>query len=275
MEWGYSETPPISEEEPILTDFDVSFARQQFPQFREAESAPLAMLENAGGAYAPDQVIDKLGHFFRHTKVQPYYLYRTSLEAGAAMDRSKALLAASINAETDEVHFGPSTTSNIYVLARALREQMNSGDEIVVSYQDHEANIGAWVRLGRTGITVKVWQPNAETGLLDIGDLDDLLTERTRLVCVTHCSNVVAAVNPIAEITKRCHSAGARVVVDGVSYAPHAAIDVRELNVDFYVFQPLQDLWPAPWAALRPQGSPRNNPQPRPFFPRGRPNQTV
>jgi cysteine desulfurase family protein (TIGR01976 family) len=219
-----------------VTEFDVEFARAQFPQYRDPTDRQVAMFENAGGAYAPDQVVDKLSHFFNHTKVQPYYLYRPSLDAGAAMDRSRQLLAASMNAEVDEIHLGPSTTLNLYVLAHALRTQMTEGDEIVVSHQDHEANIGAWVRLGNTGINIKVWQPDPDSGLLDTDDLAHLLTDRTQLVCVTHCSNVVAVVNPIAEITALCHAAGARVVVDGVSFTPHDVVDVRVLNVDFYVY---------------------------------------
>ena len=219
-----------------MTEFDVEFARAQFPQYRDPIDKRVAMFENAGSAYAPDQVVNKLVHFFNHTKVQPYYLYGPSVEAGAAMDRSRQLLAASINAEVDEIHFGPSTTLNLYVLAHALRTQMTDGDEIVVSHQDHEANIGAWARLGDTGINVKVWKPDSESGLLDTRDLAHLLTNRTQLVCVTHCSNVVAVVNPITEITALCHAAGARVVVDGVSFAPHDVIDVRALNVDFYVY---------------------------------------
>ncbi len=219
-----------------MSDYDVEFSRAQFAQYRSPTSARLAFLENAGAAYAPDQVTQKLDRFFTKTKVQPYYLYKASLEAGAAMDRSNALLAASINAEVDEIHLGPSTTLNVYVLAQALRSQMSAGDEIVVSYQDHEANIGAWARLAATGLEVKVWLPDPATGFLNEEDLVSLLTSRTRLVCVTHCSNVVAAINPIRRFTEICHAAGARIVVDGVSFAPHGAVDVRELNVDFYLF---------------------------------------
>ena len=219
-----------------MTHYDVSFARSQFAQFRDPASRNLAFLENAGSAYAPDQVTKKLQHFFTHTKVQPYYLYDASIEAGAAMDRSHDLLAESINAARDEVHFGPSTTMNVYVLAQALRSTMSTDDEIIVTHQDHEANIGAWSRLATTGITIRVWQPDPDSGLLDPGDLESLLNERTRLLCVTHCSNVVGVINPIQQMAKLCHDAGARIVVDGVSFAPHHAIDVRELDVDFYLY---------------------------------------
>lgn len=215
---------------------DIEFVRQQFPQLRHPETGEWAFFENAGGSYAPDQVVDKLVHFFTRTKVQPYYPFAASAEAGEAMDRSEQLLAAALNAAPDEVLLGPSTTMNVYVLAQALRAEMRPGDEIIVTNQDHEANIGAWWRLAETGIVVREWRVDPATGLLDVDALRGLISERTRLVCVTHASNVIAAVNPVREIADLAHDAGARVVVDGVSYAPHRAIDVQALGADFYLY---------------------------------------
>lgn len=216
--------------------FDVDFARAQFPQFRDPETASWAFFENAGGAYAPDQVVDKLDRFFRRTKVQPYYPFQPSLDAGEAMDRSYRKLAEWVGARPEEIHLGPSTTMNVYVLAQALREQMEPGDEIVVTNQDHEANIGAWRRLADHGIRVLEWQANPDSGQLDLSDLESLLGSRTRLVCVTHCSNVVGSVNPVAEIVRLSHAAGAKVAVDGVSFAPHGQLNLHALDVDFYLF---------------------------------------
>lgn len=216
--------------------FDVDFARAQFPQFRDPETADWAFFENAGGAYAPDQVVDKLDHFFRRTKVQPYYPFKPSLDAGEAMDRSYRKLAEWVGASPEEIHLGPSTTMNVYVLAQALRDQLAPDDEVIVTNQDHEANIGAWRRLAEHGIRVREWQANPESGQLDLTDLEALLGDRTRLVCVTHCSNVVGAVNPVKDIVRLAHAAGARVVVDGVSFAPHGQLDLHDLDVDFYLF---------------------------------------
>ena len=219
-----------------MQPFDIDYARDQFPQFRNPETRAWAFMENAGGAYAPDMVIEKLLDFYRHTKLQPYYPYEPSRQAGAAMDRSQRLIASLINAETEEVHLGPSTTSNVYVLAQALAEELSSGEEIVVTDVDHEANVGAWRRLAARGIVVREWRCNPQTGQLATEDLDPLLNTKTRLVCVTHCSNVTGIVTPVETVVEKVHSVGARVVVDGVSHAPHAAVDVKSLGVDFYLF---------------------------------------
>ena len=154
------------------------------------------------------------------------------------MDRSHALLAEAINAQRDELMFGPSTSMNTYVLSQAMRSLLSTGDEVIVTNQDHEANIGAWSRLaeGNSGIVVREWQVDPDTGLLNIDDLTSLINDRTRLVCATHCSNIVGAVNDIATIARHTHDAGAWLAVDGVSYAPHATVDVKALDVDFYYF---------------------------------------
>ena len=221
-----------------MTSLDIDYIRAQFPAFAHPETGQWAFFENAGGSYAAAPVIDKLAHFMTATKMQPYGSIGPSREAGAAMDRSQRLLAEAVNAGSDEVMFGPSTSMNTYVLAQAFAEVLQSGDEIVVSNQDHEANVGAWRRLadGNSGVVVREWQVDGDTGLLHLDDLAALLNERTRLVCVTHCSNIVGAINDIPAIARLTHDAGARLAVDGVSFAPHLAVDVQALDVDLYFF---------------------------------------
>ncbi len=219
-----------------MPQLDVDFVRAQFPAFSHPESKGWAHLENAGGSYVPRQVIDRLEHFFSATKVQPYWDFGPSRAAGEAMDEARVRLAATFNADPGEIHFGPSTTQNTYVLAHALRARLDPGDEVIVTNQDHEANIGAWRRLGDIGLTVREWQVDPATGLLDLGGLDDLLSDRTRIVAVTHASNIAATLNPVAEIAERVHAAGGLLVVDGVSYAPHAAVDVTALGCDVYMY---------------------------------------
>lgn len=219
-----------------MTTLDLNYVRSQFPALVEPQSAEWAYMENAGGSLVPSQVTDRLIYFYTRTKVQPYSGYGPSDAAGAAMDRSHQLLAAAINADPAEISFGPSTTQNTYVMAQAMAEGLNPGDEIIVTNQDHEANIGAWRRLEKRGFTIKEWQVDLNTGLLNPEDFYSLLGKRTRLVCFTHCSNIAATVNPVKEITRAAHDAGARVVVDAVSYAPHNFADVQDLDVDFYLF---------------------------------------
>lgn len=219
-----------------MANLDVEFVRSQFPAFGEASLDGWAFFENAGGSYTCRQVIDRLTRFYTETKVQPYGPYPASIAAGEAMDESYRAFAGYLNVGDDEVHFGPSTSQNTYVLANALRPMWSDGDEIVVSNQDHEANAGVWRRLAERGIVVREWTINPDTGRLDPDDLDALLTERTRLVAFPHASNVVAHINPVADIAARARSVGAVTVVDGVSYAPHGLPDIEMLGADIYLF---------------------------------------
>ena len=219
-----------------MTTLDVEFVRSQFPAFGEPSLDGWAFFENAGGSYTCRQVIDRLTEFYTRMKVQPYGPYPASIEAGEAMDASYRAFAGCLNVGVDEVHFGPSTSQNTYVLANAFRPLWADGDEIVVSNQDHEANAGVWRRLADQGITVREWRIDPDSGRLAPDDLDALLTDRTRLVAFPHASNVVAHVNPVAEIADRARAAGAVTVVDGVSYAPHGLPDVAGLGADVYLF---------------------------------------
>lgn len=215
---------------------DLDFVRAQFPAFRHPSTGPWAFLENAGGSYVPAAVMDRLNRFLVATKVQPYGDFPAAVEAGETMDAGRARIAALINAHPEEVVIGASTTMNVYVLAQALRPTLRPGDEIIVTNQDHEANIGAWRRLAEAGAVIREWCIDPVTGLLDRADLEGLLSQRTRLCCVTHCSNIVAAINDIPAIAAAVHAAGGLVMVDGVSYAPHGFPDVRALDADFYAF---------------------------------------
>ncbi len=219
-----------------MTELDLAFVRSQFPAFAEPTLEGWAFFENAGGSYPCKQVVRRLTEFYTRTKVQPYAPYPASRRAGALMDEAYLRLATCLNVGDEEVHFGPSTSQNTYVLARALRPLWSEGDEIIVTNQDHEANSGAWRKLAETGLTLREWQVDPESGHLDPADLDGLLTGRTRLVAFPHASNIVAEINPAREIAARVREAGAISVVDGVSYAPHGLPDIEELGTDVYLF---------------------------------------
>ena len=219
-----------------LGPLDTAYARSRFPAFADPALRDWAHFENAGGSYVCHQVIDRMTGFYRHTKVQPDHPFPLSQAATEAMEHSYRRMAAWMGVGVDEIHFGPSTSQNTYVLARAFRSMWRDGDEIVASTQDHEANAGVWRRLEDTGIVVREWRVDPEKGTLDLADLDRLMTERTRLVAFPHASNIVAAINPVTEVVARAAEVGARVVVDGVSYAPHGLPDIGELGVDVYLF---------------------------------------
>lgn len=215
---------------------DLEFVRSQFPAFSEPSLEGWSFFENAGGSYVCKQVIDRLSDYYRRTKVQPYFPYPASERAGEAMDASYRSFAAYLNVTPDEVHFGPSTTQNTYVLARAMLGTLRAGDEIIVTDQDHEANGGAWRRLAEHGMVIREWQVDPETARLETEGLKALLSDKTRLVTFPHCSNIVGEINPVTEWARLAHEAGALVVADGVSYAGHGFPDVNALSCDIYLF---------------------------------------
>ncbi|MCE6959065.1 aminotransferase class V-fold PLP-dependent enzyme [Cereibacter sphaeroides] len=217
---------------------DIDFVRSCFPALSEPSLAGQAFFENAGGSYTCRAVIDRLFRFYHQRKVQPYAPYAASHAAGAEMDEARARLAAMMGVEADELSFGPSTSANTFVLAQAVRGWLRSaGGAIVVTDQDHEANSGVWRRLAADGVEVREWKIDPETGHLDPAGLKPLLEDgRVRLVCFPHCSNVVAEINPVAEICATVRAAGAFSCVDGVSYAPHGLPDMAALGADVYLF---------------------------------------
>ncbi|MGB1252959.1 MAG: aminotransferase class V-fold PLP-dependent enzyme [Candidatus Promineifilaceae bacterium] len=220
-----------------MTQLDYNFIRQQFPAFSEPSLDGFAFFQNAGGSYACGQVIDRLNRYYRETKMQPGSFSPASTRGAQLMDESHVRLAAYMNIGVDEIHFGPSTSINTYVLSHAFRPMWEDGDEIIVTNQDHEANSGAWRRMANTGIVVREWAIGQESGVLDLADLDELLNERTRLVVFPHCSNVVGHINDVAAITAKVKATtNAFVLVDGVAYAPHGFPDIQELGVDAYLF---------------------------------------
>jgi cysteine desulfurase family protein (TIGR01976 family) len=219
-----------------MSELDLDFIRGQFPAFSEPSLEGFAHFENAGGSYASRQTTQWLDRFYRQTKVQPYYDFPASAIAGEQMDAARQRLAAWLNVGTDELHFGPSTSQNTYVIAQALRQELKPGQEVIVTNQDHEANIGVWSRLEDEGIVVREWKSDPETAELHPIDLEALLNSRTRAVAFTHCSNVVGSINPVREITDLIHDAGAWAIVDGVSFCPHGMPDIQSLGADIYLF---------------------------------------
>ena len=221
-----------------MTTLDTRFVRSQFPAFAQPALEGKAFFENAGGSYPCAQVVARLTRFYTERKVQPYAPYAVSQLAGDEMDEARSRLAAMMGVAADEVSFGPSTSANTYVLAQAVRGWLQGTDgAVVVTDQDHEANSGVWRRLAEAGIEVREWRLDPATGHLDLARRHDLLADgKVRLVCFPHCSNVVAEINPVAEICAMARAAGAATCVDGVSYAPHGFPDIPALGTDVYLF---------------------------------------
>ena len=215
---------------------DIDFVRAQFDQL--GDDPDFVFASNAGGSYVANQVNRVMENYNRHMRVQPYSRFRPSSLAGEAMDRAHQGWAQALNIARDELTIGPSTSMNTYVLAQAIGAGWQPGDEIIVTNQDHEANSGAWRRKAEEkGVTIRQWEVDPHSGLLDSEALPALLNDNTRWVFFTHCSNVVGTANPVADIVRvvRANS-GARVFVDAVAYAPHHIADLKALGVDGYAF---------------------------------------
>jgi selenocysteine lyase/cysteine desulfurase len=215
---------------------DIDFVRAQFPAFEQLGLKDQAFFENAGGSYTCRQVIDRLTRFYRERKVQPEHPFEVSQLGAAEMNEARVRLAAILNITPEELSFGPSTTQNTYVLAQAFGQWMHSGDAIIVTNQDHEANSGPWRRLADRGIDVREWRVDPETGHLDVKTLTELIDDKVKLLCFPHCSNIVGEVNPVAQICAIAKAAGVYTCVDGVSYAPHGLPNVDAIGADIYLF---------------------------------------
>jgi selenocysteine lyase/cysteine desulfurase len=246
----------------MTTALDLDFVRQQFPAFSEPSLQGQAFFENAGGSYMCQQVIDRFHTIFHERKLQPYYAFKASADLGNEMDQAHQRMARYLNVPTDEVMFGPSTSQNTYVLAQALLARMSPGDGIIVSGQEHEANAGVWRRLTSHGMRVLVWEADPITGQLDLNTLGSLLDDRITMVAMTHCSNLVAEINPVRKVADMVHDANAILLVDGVSYCPHGLPDIDAIGADIYLFSSYKTYGPhqgvmvirkSAHAALEPQ----------------------
>lgn len=220
-----------------MDTLDLDFIRDQFAIFDTEVGRRIAFFDNAGGSFVADAVVDRLTEFYRYYKVQPYGPNPLASRAGEAMDLGRRTMAELLNVSIDELTLGPSATQNFNTLALACVPLLGDDAEVIVTEQDHEANIGGWERVCRqTGATLRFWPVDPQTGELSLDDLRPLLSERTAVLCMTHSSNIIGSLNPVNEVAALAHSYGARLVVDGVSFAPHEWPNLDELAADAYVF---------------------------------------
>ncbi|MCE9636212.1 MAG: aminotransferase class V-fold PLP-dependent enzyme [Planctomycetes bacterium] len=211
--------------------------RRRFP----ALAGDWHLLENAGGSQVPETVPDAIRDYMRGTYVQLGAGYPLSRRADEVVARTHALSRVfvgdpGVGAAAGTAILGPSTSQLCAMLADAYGRTIRAGDNVVVADTGHEANVGPWTRLAARGIEVRHWSVNRDAQDCLLPDLDAVLDARTRIVAVPHVSNLLGAVADVAEIGRRAHAVGARVVVDGVAFAPHRAVDVAALGADWYVF---------------------------------------
>ncbi|VYU59697.1 cysteine desulfurase SufS [Metakosakonia massiliensis] len=220
--------------------FPVQKVRADFPVLaREVNGVPLAYLDSAASAQKPTQVIEAEAEFYRHGYAAVHRgIHTLSAEATQRMENVRTLAAAFINARLpEELVFVRGTTEGINLVANSWgTSQVGAGDNIVITAMEHHANIVPWQMLcERVGAELRVLPLNPD-GTLQMEALPGLLDQRTRLLAVTHVSNVLGTENPVAEMTALAHQHGAKVLVDGAQVVMHHPVDVQALDCDFYVF---------------------------------------
>ncbi|UDL93738.1 cysteine desulfurase-like protein [Lichenihabitans sp. PAMC28606] len=212
---------------------DLDTVRSRFPALADG----FAYFDNAGGSLVLGSVADRIRDYLLTTSVQTGASYPASRRAVERLAEARRRIALLLNAaRPEEIVLGPSSTILCQFLARSMEGRLQPGDEIVVTDFDHESNIGPWRALEKRGIVIKTWSLDPDTLTIDLDALDALMSDRTRLVAVTHTSNILGTINPVAEIAARVHARGAEIAVDAVAYAPHRAVDVQAWDVDYYVF---------------------------------------
>ncbi|MCI0345827.1 MAG: cysteine desulfurase-like protein [Chloroflexi bacterium] len=219
-----------------MSTFDVERQRAQFPALALTHGEqPIAFFDGPGGTQVPASVIDAVSDYYRSANANHGGLFETSRRSDAIVEAAHEAVADLLGAAgADEIAFGQNMTSLTFHASRTIGKVLEPGDEIVVTALDHDANIGPWATLARErGLSVRTWEPRLGDCTLEFDDLDALLGPRTRLVAFGWASNAVGTINPVAEIVRRVHAAGAWTYVDAVHAAPHVAIDVAAAETDF------------------------------------------
>ncbi|MDB5462970.1 MAG: aminotransferase, class [Phenylobacterium sp.] len=218
--------------------FDAEAIRTEFPILRrQVNGKPLVYLDSAASAQKPRAVIDAMTQAMEHSYANVHRgLHTLANETTEAYEAARKTVARFIGAEPSEVVFTKGGTEAINLVAAGLGASLQAGDEILLSEMEHHANIVPWHFLrDRLGVVLK-FTPITDDGRLDVEAFKALLSERTKVVALTHMSNVLGTVNPVAELTRLAHEAGALVLLDGCQAIVHQSVDVTALDVDFYVF---------------------------------------
>ncbi|MFZ3006137.1 MAG: cysteine desulfurase [Phenylobacterium sp.] len=218
--------------------FDVEAIRGQFPILaRQVNGKPLVYLDSAASAQKPRAVIDAMVHAMEHSYSNVHRgLHTLANETTEAYEKARQSAADFIHADLAEIVFTKGGTEAINLVASGLGARLKAGDEILLTQMEHHANIVPWHFLReRQGVILK-FIPVLDDGQLDMAAIPDLLTPKTKVVALTHMSNVLGTVNPVAQIIAMAHEVGALVLLDGCQAIVHQPIDVKALDVDFYVF---------------------------------------
>ena len=218
-----------------MSTFDVDAIRACFPALSlEHDGRPMAFFDGPGGTQVPDTVIDAVVRYYRESNANHGGAFSTSERSDAIVEDAHQAIADLLGVDGDEITLGPNMTTITFHLSRSIVAAMRPGDEIIVTGLDHQANIDPWIAAARDSeVVVRTWEPTLDDCTLRLEELEAVLNDRTRLIAVGWASNAVGTINPVAEIARRAHRAGALVYVDAVHAAPHLPLDARAVDADF------------------------------------------
>ncbi|NOZ80461.1 MAG: cysteine desulfurase [DPANN group archaeon] len=233
---------------PVL---DAASLREDFPLLsRTFDGKPLIYLDNAATTQKPKQVIDAVSDYYRNHNANVHRgVYGLARESTALYEQSREKVASFITAEPQELVFTRNTTESLNLLASSLGKGLQQGDEIVLSVMEHHSNMIPWRLLESRGVKVK-YVPLIDEEKLDLEQLKKSLSSKTRIVSLTHASNVLGTIVDVRAAGEIVHDAGAVFVVDGAQSVPHFSVDVKKLDADFYAFSAHKMLGPSGVGAL-------------------------
>jgi len=218
---------------------EVSKIRGDFPLFEQPENQGLVYLDSAATAQRPRQVLEAMDQFYRHDNANPHRgAYRLAERATEAYEAARSRVAAFIGAgHSEEIVFTRNATEAVNLVAYGWAERfVGEGDEIIVTELEHHSNLVPWQMVAQRRKAKLRYLEFDAAGNLDIGQLEGMLSGRSRLLAITQVSNALGTINPLRAFIYKAHAAGALVLVDGAQSVPHMAVDVRALNADFVVF---------------------------------------
>src|SRR5215510_6995278 len=225
--------------------FDIAWVREQFPSLQlQVNGYAAAFLDGPAGTQVPRQVMEAVQKYFLESNANTYGAFLTSRRTNEVISSARGAMADLFNCTPDEVVFGQNMTTITLGLARAIGRELKAGDEILLTTLDHDANFSPWAALAEKGVVIRKVDIRESDCTLDLDDLKCKLSPKTKLVAVGYASNIVGTINPVAEITRLAHAAGALVYIDAVHYAPHGPIDVKALDCDFLVCSPYKFFGP-------------------------------
>jgi cysteine desulfurase family protein (TIGR01976 family) len=224
---------------------DTAWVRAQFPSLQmQVNGQPAVFLDGPAGTQVPTQVMHAIQNYLMSANANTGGAFLTSRRNDEIIAGARAAMADFFHCEKDEVVFGQNMTTITFAVSRALARELKAGDEILLTTLDHDANFSPWKALEEKGIVIRQVDIREADCTLDLEDLKRKLNEKTKIVAVGYASNAVGTINPVAEITKLAHGAGALVYIDAVHYAPHGLIDVKALACDFLVCSPYKFFGP-------------------------------